>query len=79
MMDMTIDDYGCAAPHSRGLAFLRQDVGHMRKIREFETRAAKQEAMLERAAQILIDGDVIEREIFSRQIYDLLGMRGDAT
>lgn len=77
MMDMTTDDYGCAAPHSRGLAFLRQDVGHMRKIREHETREAKLEAMLERAAQVLIDGDAIEQEIFARQIFDLLGTRGD--
>lgn len=62
---------------SRGLAFLRQDVGHMRKIREHDAREARYKAALERAAQILIDGDAIEREVFARQILDLLASDGE--
>lgn len=77
MMDMTFDDHGDQSPISRGLAFLRQDVGHMRKIREHETREIRYRAALERAAQILIDGDGIEREIFARQIIDLLDRHGE--
>lgn len=70
MMDMNIDDN--TPPSSRGLAFLRQDVGHMRKIREHETREARLRSLLERAAQALIDGDGIEREQVARQIIDAL-------
>lgn len=72
MMGMTTDEYDCQPPCSRGLAFLKQDVGHMRKVRELGTKLARYEASLERAAQVLIDGDVIERELFARQILDVL-------
>ena len=57
---------------SRGLEILRQDFGHMRKIREYETREARYRAALDRAAEILIDGDAIARETFARQIINLL-------
>lgn len=78
MMDMTLDDYGCHAPHSRGLAFLRQDVGHMKRIREYETREAKREALLKRAAQVMVNGNKIERRTIAKQIDELLDQRGDA-
>ena len=74
-MGMTHED-NCA-PMSLGMTFLKQDVGHMRKIREYETREARYRAALERAAQVMIDGDVIEREIISRQIIGLLNHQED--
>ena len=77
MMDMTFDDYGCAAPYSRGLAFLRQDVGHAKKIKEHKTKEARYEAMLERAGQVLIDGDEIERAAIAKQIEALLTQQDD--
>ena len=40
MMGMTHED-DMHEPISRGIAFLRQDVGHMRKIKEYETREAR--------------------------------------
>jgi len=78
MMDMTLDDYGCSQPYSRGLAFLRQDVGHMKRIREFETREAKWEALLKRAAQVMVNGNKNERRTIAKQIDELLDQRGDA-
>lgn len=72
MMGMTVDEYDCQPPCSRGLAFLKQDVGHMRKVRAYETEVARYRAALERAAQVMIDGDLFEREQFARQILDLL-------
>lgn len=72
MMGMTMDEYDCQPPCSRGLAFLKQDVGHMRKVRAYETEVARYRAALERAAQVMIDGDLFEREQFARQILDLL-------
>ena len=76
MMDMTLDDYGCVEPYSRGMAFLKQDVGHMKKVREFEAREAKLEALLLRAKQALLlrakqalrNGDDIERLDVAEQI-----------
>ena len=68
MMDMTLDDYGCVEPYSRGMAFLKQDVGHMKKVREFEAREAKLEALLLRAKQALRNGDDIERLDVAEQI-----------
>lgn len=71
-MGMTTDEYDCKPPCSRGLAFLKQDVGHMRKVRAYEAEVARYRAALERAAQVLIDGDAVEREHFARQILDVI-------
>ena len=78
MMDMTVDDYGCAETYSRGLAFLKQDGGHAKKIKEHQAREARYEAAMERAAQVLIDGDEIERAAIAKQIEALLDQQGDA-
>lgn len=71
MMGITHDDQ-MHEPLSRGIAFLRQDVGHMRKIREYELREAKLEAMLQLAVRVLIDGQEIERLSIAKQIKCLL-------
>jgi hypothetical protein len=71
-MGMTLDEYDCQPPCSRGLAFLKQDVGHMRKVRAYETEVARYRAALERAAEVLIDGDIAERAQFHLQIKELL-------
>lgn len=68
MMGIPLDDHGCVEPFSRGLAFLKQDVGHMKKVREFEAREAKLEALLLRANQALRNGDDIERLDVAEQI-----------
>lgn len=78
MMGMTLDDHGCAEPYSRGKAFLKQDVGHMRKIREHEYSEARMEALLELAKQALVDGNKKERTTIAKQIDALLGQRRDA-
>lgn len=78
MMDMTFDDYGCAEPHSRGLAFLRQDVGHAKKIKEHQAREARLEAALRQAGRVLVDGDEIERAAIAKQIEALLDQQDDA-
>lgn len=66
MMDMHLDDN--TPPSSRGLAFLRQDVGHMLKIREHETRTARLTALLRRASHALAQGDKWERVEVAMQI-----------
>lgn len=68
MMDLTLDDYGCVEPFSRGLAFLKQDVGHMKRIREYQAREAKLEALLDLAKKALRTGDDIERLDVADQI-----------
>ena len=75
MMGMTHDDH-MHEPLSRGIAFLRQDVGHMRKIREYETREARHLAALERAADALMDGAKDEQITIALQIKGLLDSQG---
>jgi hypothetical protein len=44
----------------------------MRKVRAYETEVARYRAALERAAEVLIDGDIAERAQFHLQINELL-------
>ena len=77
MMDMHTDDHGCQPPYSRGLAFLRQDVGHMRKVKQFQTREARLTALLQRASKALAQGDKWERVEVALQIETTLAEMGE--
>lgn len=77
MMDMHTDDHGCQPPYSRGLAFLRQDVGHMRKVKQLQTREARLTALLLRASQALAQGDKWERVEVAMQIETTLAEMGE--
>ena len=67
-MGMTVDEYDCQPPYSRGLAFLRQDVGHLKKIKQHQTREARLTALLQRASHALAQGDKWERIEVALQI-----------
>ena len=55
------------------MMLLRQDVAHAAKIREHETYQARIEGLLRLAAQVLADGDDMERADVVRQIDAVLG------
>jgi len=63
---------------SRGLAFLRQDVGHAAKIREHLAYQARLEGALRLARRVLADGDKAERLGVAEQIEAVLAMGNDA-
>lgn len=78
MVALFLDDHGCSEPFSRGLAFLKQDVGHAAKIREHLTYQAKLEGLLQLAGKALLNGDKNERRTIAKQIEDLLAQHGNA-
>ena len=59
----------------RGVAMplLKQDVAHMRKIKEHEAYQAKLEGVLGLAKRVLVDGDEAERVQVAQQIEMVLG------
>lgn len=75
MTGMRYDTHDQAIPLSRGMTFLKQDVAHSRRIREYESRAkddqlriAKLEGALRLAIQVLADGDEAERVAVAEQL-----------
>lgn len=67
------------ATQSRGLAFLRQDVGHAAKIREHLAYQARLEGVLQLASKVIVDGDEAERRDVAGQILAVLAAGNDAT
>lgn len=78
MMGMEHTDHDPVLPISRGMACLKQDVAHSRRIREYEDQAkadqvriAKLEGALRLASKVLVDGDEAERKDVAKQINKL--------
>lgn len=79
MMGMGHEDHDQTTPLSRGLTFLKQDVAHSSRIREYESKAkddqlriAKLEGALRLAVQVLVGGDEAERVAVAEQLQKTL-------